>query len=170
MRQNATTPPRPFLCSTLLKNDGPGRRHTTILFPLPGKGIYRRPDGIIVEDKQDRWPGLTGPDTEGNMHGDNLARLDEVKFPGDTLYEDQYKVYRKIVGKNRTSMTLLEIHDCRPEKQRWVDQVANVTMKAWQTNRAKYWPLVLYPPIFTPRPPSISVAARIEPGLMPVTP
>lgn len=158
-----TTPPRPFLSSTLLKKDGAGRRHTTNPFPVPGRGIYRRPDIIIVKDKQDRWPGLAGPDTEGNIHGDNLARLVEVKFPGDDFGEGQYRDYMKIVGRNRTRMTILEIHDCRPEEQHWVDQVVNVTMKAWQTSGAKYWPLVLYPPIFMPRPPSTPVAARIEP-------
>lgn len=158
-----TTPPRPFLSSTLLEKDGAGRRHTTNPFPVPGRGIYRRPDVIIVKNKEDRWPGLAGPDTEGNMHSDNLARLVEVKFPGDRLYEDQYEEYMQIVGRNRTRMTILEIHDCRPEEHQWVDQVVNVTMKAWQISGAKFWPLALYPPVFMPRPPSTPVAARIEP-------
>lgn len=158
-----TTPPRPFLSSTLLEKDGAGRRHTTNPFPVPGRGIYRRPDVIIVKNKEDRWPGLAGPDTEGNMHSDNLARLVEVKFPGDVLSREQYNEYMQIVGRNRTRMTILEIHDCRPEEHQWVDQVVNVTMKAWQTSGAKYWPLALYPPVFIPRPPSTPVAARIEP-------
>ena len=158
-----TTPPRPFLSSTLLEKDGAGRRHTTNPFPVPGRGIYRRPDVIIVKNKEDRWPGLAGPDTEGNMHSDNLARLVEVKFPGDRLYEDQYEEYMQIVGRNRTRMTILEIHDCRPEEHQWVDPVVNVTMKAWQISGAKFWPLALYPPVFMPRPPSTPVAARIEP-------
>ncbi|WP_314139884.1 VRR-NUC domain-containing protein [Buttiauxella noackiae] len=158
-----TTPPRPFLSSTLLKEDGAGRRHTTNPFPVPGRGIYRRPDVIIVKNKEDRWPGLAGPDTEGQMHGDNLARLVEVKFPGDSFSEDQYDEYMQIVGDDTTRMTILEIHDCRPKEQQWVDQVVNVTMKAWQTSGAKYWPLALYPPIFMPRPTSTPVAARIEP-------
>ena len=158
-----TTPPRPFLSSTLLEKDGAGRRHTTNPFPVPGRGIYRRPDVIIVKNKEDRWPGLAGPDTEGNMHGDNLARLVEVKFPGDVLSREQYNEYMQIVGRNRTRMTILEIHDCRPEEHQWVDQVVNVTMKAWQISGAKYWPLALYPPVFMPRPPSTPVAARIEP-------
>ena len=158
-----TTPPRPFLSSTLLKKDGTGRRHTTNPFPVPGRGIYRRPDIIIVKDKQERWPGLAGPDSEGNMHSDNLARLVEVKFPEDSFKGGQYGDYMRIVGRNRSKMTILEIHDCRPEEQQWVDQVVNVTMKAWQSSGAKYWPLVLYPPIFMPRPPSTPVAARIEP-------
>lgn len=158
-----TTPPRPFLSSTLLEKDGAGRRHTTNPFPVPGRGIYRRPDVIIVKNKEDRWPGLAGPDTEGNMHSDNLARLVEVKFPGDVLSREQYDEYMQIVGRNRTRMTILEIHDCRPEEHQWVDQVVNVTMKAWQTSGAKYWPLALYPPVFMPRPPSTPVAARIEP-------
>ncbi|MCA1924401.1 VRR-NUC domain-containing protein [Buttiauxella noackiae] len=158
-----TTPPRPFLSSTMLKKDGAGRRHTTNPFPVPGRGIYRRPDIIIVKNKQDRWPGLAGPDTEGSMHGDNLARLVEVKFPGDELKRGQYDEYMLIVGNNRSKMTILEIHDCRPEEHQWADQVVNVTMKAWQTSGAKYWPLALFPPIFIPRPPSRPVAARIEP-------
>ncbi|WP_186369906.1 VRR-NUC domain-containing protein, partial [Yersinia aleksiciae] len=131
--------------------------------PVPGKGIYRRPDIIIVKDKQDRWPGLAGPDTEGNMHGDNLARLVEVKFPNDELKRGQYEEYMLIVGNNRSKMTILEIHDCRPEDQQWADQVVNVTMKAWKSSGAKYWPLLIYPPIFMPRPPSTPVAARVEP-------
>ncbi|WP_253377874.1 VRR-NUC domain-containing protein [unidentified bacterial endosymbiont] len=160
-----TTPPRPFLSSTLLEKKGAGRRHTTNPFPVPGKGIYRRPDVIIVKDKQDRWPGLAGPDHDDppGMHGDNLARLVEVKFPGDELKRGQYDEYMKIVGRNRTRMIILEIHDCRPDEQQWIDQVVNVTMKSWESSGAKYWPLFLYPPIFMPRPPSTPVAARLEP-------
>ncbi|MGY3069048.1 hypothetical protein ACVWYR_004406 [Pantoea agglomerans] len=157
-----TTPPRPFLSSTLL-DEGAGRRHTTNPFPVPGKGIYRRPDVIIVKNINDRWPGLAGPDTEGLMHADNLERLVEVKFPGDRLELDQYDEYMFIVGEDPNRMTILEIHDCRPEEQQWSDQVVNVTMKAWKTSGAKYWPLFLYPPIFTPRPPATPVPAKIEP-------
>ncbi|MEG1124802.1 MAG: VRR-NUC domain-containing protein, partial [Citrobacter sp.] len=157
-----TTPPRPFLSSTLLK-EGPGRRHTTNPFPVPGSGIYRRPDVIIVKNKYDRWPGLAGPDTESQMHVDNLERLVEVKFPGDDLKDDQYEEYMLIVGNDRKRMTILEIHDCRTEEQQWSDQVVNVTMKAWKTSGAKYWPLFLYPPIFTPRPPASPTPAKIEP-------
>ncbi|HII4325777.1 TPA: VRR-NUC domain-containing protein [Enterobacter cloacae] len=157
-----TTPPRPFLSNTLLE-EGAGRRHTTNPFPVPGKGIYRRPDVIIVKNINDRWPGLAGPDTEGLMHADNLERLVEVKFPGDRLELDQYDEYMFIVGEDPNRMTILEIHDCRPEEQQWSDQVVNVTMKAWKTSGAKYWPLFLYPPIFTPRPPATPVPAKIEP-------
>lgn len=159
-----TTPPRPFLSSALLE-EGAGRRHTTNPFPVPGKGNYRRPDIIIVKNMNDRWPGLAGPDTEGQMHTDNLERLVEVKFPGDTLKEDQYIDYMQIVGGfgNEERMTILEIHDCRPEEQQWSDQVVNVTMKAWKNSGAKYWPLFLYPPIFTPRPPATPMPAKVEP-------
>lgn len=159
-----TTPPRPFLSSMLL-SEGAGRRHTTNPFPVPGKGIYRRPDVIIVKNMNDRWPGLAGPDTEGQMHADNLQRLVEVKFPGDRLEREQYDEYMKIVGGigHEECMTILEIYDCRPEEQQWVDQVVNVTMKAWKTNGAKYWPLFLYPPIFTPHPPATPAPAKVEP-------
>ncbi|MCX8959053.1 VRR-NUC domain-containing protein [Erwinia psidii] len=157
-----TTPPRPFLSSALL-GEGAGRRHTTNPFPVPGKGNYRRPDVIIVKNMNDRWPGLAGPDTEGQMHTDNLERLVEVKFPGDVLKDSQYRDYMIIVGRDRNRMTILEIHDCRTEEQQWSDQVVNVTMKAWKTSGAKYWPLFLYPPIFTPRPPATPAPARVEP-------
>lgn len=157
-----TNPPRPFLSSSLL-GEGAGRRHTMNPFPVPGKGIYRRPDVIIVKNKQDRWPGLAGPDTEGQMHADNLERLVEVKFPGDDLKYDQYDEYMHIVGEDAKRMTILEIHDCRTKEQQWSDQVVNVTMKAWKTSGAKYWPLFLYPPIFTPRPPVPPTPAKVEP-------
>ncbi|CAI1044119.1 Uncharacterised protein [Serratia rubidaea] len=157
-----TIPPRPFLSSTLLA-EGPGRRHTINPFPVPGKGIYRRPDIIIVKNKYDRWPGLAGSDAEGQMHVDNLERLVEVKFPGDKLEREQYDEYMFIVGDDKTRITILEIHDCRNKEQQWGDQVINVTMKAWQTSGEKYWPLFLYPPIFTPRPPALPTPAKIEP-------
>jgi len=159
-----TTPPRPFLSSSLL-DEGPGRRHTTNPFPVPGKGLYRRPDVIIVKNRYDRWPGLAGPDTEGQMHVDNLERLVEVKFPGDKLGQEQYRDYMLIIGGvgNEDRMTILEIHDCRPQEQQWIDQVVNVTMKAWRTSGAKYWPLFLYPPIFTPRPSETPAPAKLEP-------
>lgn len=160
-----TTPPRPYLSSSLRDTEGPGRRHTLNPFPERGKGIYRRPDVIIVKNKADRWPGLAGPDSEGIMHADNLERLVEVKFPGDRLKEEQYNDYMLIVGGtgHENRMTILEIHDCRPEEQQWIDQVVNATMKAWKTSGAKYWPLFLYPPVFFPRPPSSPVPAKIEP-------
>lgn len=159
-----TTPPRPFLSSTLL-DEGAGRRHTANPFPVPGRGIYRRPDIIIVKNMNDRWPGLAGPDTEGLMHADNLERLVEVKFPGDKLEQEQYRDYMKIVGGvgNEERMTILEILDCRPQEQQWSDQVVNVTMQAWKASGAKYWPLYLYPPIFTSRPPAPPEPAKIEP-------
>lgn len=74
------TPPRPYLSSTLKETDGPRRRHTTNPFPEPGKDIYRRPDVIIVKNKQDRWPGLAGPDHDdppgmhsGTAGGDQVS-------------------------------------------------------------------------------------------------
>jgi hypothetical protein len=159
-----TTPPRPFLSSSLLA-DGAERRHTTNPFPVPGKGIYRRPDVIIVKNKQDRWPGLAGTDTEGVMHADNLERLIEVKFPGDKLDREQYEEYMLIVGGTgqERRMTILEIYDCRPEEHKWSDQVVNVTMQAWKTSGEKYWPLAIYPPIFIPRPPTSPSPAKIQP-------
>ncbi len=116
-----------------------------------------------MKNRKDRWPGLAGPDTDGNLHADNLERLVEVKFPGDDLKEGQYEDYMLIVGGTREKMTILEIHDCRPKEQQWSDQVVNVTLQNWLKSGAKYWPLFLYPPIFTPRPPDAPAPARIQP-------
>jgi hypothetical protein len=82
------------------------------------------------------------------MHADNLERLVEVKFPEDELKEGQYRDYMLIVGGpgNEERMTILEIHDCRPQEQQWSDQVVNVTLQNWVKSGAKYWPLYLYPP------------------------
>ncbi|MBF7996595.1 VRR-NUC domain-containing protein [Rahnella laticis] len=154
-----TTPPRPYLSSTLLKTEGAKRRHTTNPFPESGKGIYRRPDIIIVKNQQDRWPGLAGPDSENAMHADNLERLVEVKFPEDKFGDEQYEDYMLIVGRDRNRLTILEIHDCRPDEGKQADHVFNVAGKAV----SKYWPMFFFPPIFLPRPPTTPAAARIEP-------
>jgi len=154
-----TTPPRPYLSSTLLKAEKEQRRHTLNPFPEAGKGIYRRPDIIIVKNKQDRWPGLAGPDNEGIMHADNLERLVEVKFPEDSFGDEQYRDYMLIVGMDRERFTILEIHDCRPDEGKQADHVFNVAGKAI----SKYWPMFFYPPIFLPRPPGTPQPARIEP-------
>ncbi len=96
----------------------------------------------------DRWPGLAGPDAEGQMHADNLERLVEVKFPGDRLELDQYDEYMFIVGEDPNRMTILEIHDCRPEEQQWSDQVVNVTMKAPEDQRGEILATVPVPAHF----------------------
>ena len=41
--------------------------------------------------------------------------------------------------------------------------MVNVTLQNWVKSGAKYWPLFLYPPIFTPRPPDVPAPARIQP-------
>ncbi|EMD7797654.1 VRR-NUC domain-containing protein [Salmonella enterica] len=151
-----SSPPRPYLSST---QKGADRRHTTNPFPAVGKGVYRRPDIIIVKNKMDRWPGLAGPDEDGKPHGDNLDRLVEVKFPGDEFGDGQYEDYMLIVGNDRNRMTILEIRDCRPDRSKEVDNALNDL----RHGLIKVWPLFFFPPIFTPGPPKNPRPVAIQP-------
>ena len=118
-------PPMPFLSTTqgTFKNNpsippDPRRRHTTNPFP-PGStpGLLRRPDVIIVTNMFDRWPGRAGTDQDGAMHGDNLQRVVEVKFPDDELSEGQRDAYEQIAGGiNRFSVC--DINDCDGEREK----------------------------------------------------
>jgi hypothetical protein len=153
------TPPCPYLSSQLKQKDKANRRHTTNPFPVKGKGIYRRPDIIIVKDKYDRWPGLARLDADGYPHADNLERLVEVKFPGDNLSDRQYQDYMLIVGGSEKRFTILEIHDCRTDEGKETDRVLNLDRQGV----SKYWPMFFFPPIFLPGPPQNPKPARIEP-------
>ena len=100
-------PPTPFLSTSATRKGeapDPDRRHTLIPFP-PGltKGLLRRPDVIIVKNRGQRWPGQAGPDHHGVMHPDNLERVVEVKFPGDSLLPEQRAAYLLISGGNNVS-------------------------------------------------------------------
>lgn len=84
---------------------------------------YRCPDIIIVKDEMTRWPSLAGSDHRGDLHPDNLMRLIEVKFPGDTFSRDQERAYLKIVRLNRQLFVLLTVLDCRgKEEQEALDE------------------------------------------------
>ena len=72
---------------------------------------------IIVKDLLDRWPGRAGPDQDGVMHGDNLQRVVEVKFPDDSLGEEQRNAYIDIAGSiNRFSVC--DVNDCDGEREK----------------------------------------------------
>lgn len=116
--------PKPFLSTT--QGNNPNRRHSLTPFPKGmRKGWLRRPDLIIVKDKAVRWPGRATADHDGVAHGDNLHRVVEVKFPGDSLSDSQAKAYEKIAG-GRDRFTLL--HVIPPgEKQRQTQPVTKPT-------------------------------------------
>ncbi|AOY01802.1 VRR-NUC domain-containing protein [Jeongeupia sp. USM3] len=89
--------PRPFLSSSSGKDSN--RRHSLTPFPKGMRKNYlRRPDLIIVKSKAVRWPGRATTDHNGVAHGDNLRRVVEVKFPGDSLQRDQETAYKQIAG------------------------------------------------------------------------
>lgn len=96
----------------------PNRRHSHNPFPKGlVKGFLRRPDVTLVFNPTLRWPGLAGPDHEGIMHPDNITRIIEVKFPGDSLSPTQEKAYQKIAGDERR-FTVLDVVECEPEKKK----------------------------------------------------
>ncbi|KVV07369.1 VRR-NUC domain-containing protein [Burkholderia ubonensis] len=116
--------PIPFLASDKLL--GPGRRHSLNPFPKRPDGnpaVIRRPDVIIVRDPADRWPGRGTVDLDGAPHVDNLLRLAEVKFPGDTWGEGQEEAYQDIAGDRKTGnfrarMTVIDVSDCNRELEK----------------------------------------------------
>ncbi len=112
-------PPMPFLSTTqgIYKNNpsvppDPRRRHTLNPFP-PGSatGQLRRPDVIIVTNMFDRWPGRAGLDQDGAMHGDNLQRVVEIKFPDDDLTRAQRDAYIDIAG-GGDRFSVCDVNDC----------------------------------------------------------
>jgi hypothetical protein len=110
-------PPIPFLSSD--KTQGPGRRHSLNPFP-PGMkpGFLRRPDVIIVKNPMNRWPGRGIVDLDGAPHVDNMLRLVEVKFPGDTWGVGQEEAYQMIAGDFKNRMTVIDVSDCNGELEK----------------------------------------------------
>lgn len=121
--------PRPFLSSGN-KQEGPNRRHSLNPFP-PGfvKGFLRRPDIILVENAQVRWPGLATTDHEGKSHADNLCRVVELKFPGDELYRDQRDDYIRIAGGSRDRLVIADVSDCDGDLKKAKDAVRQPTVQ-----------------------------------------
>ncbi|MCY1293249.1 hypothetical protein D9M70_425030 [compost metagenome] len=171
-------PPIPFL-STSGTHRGtppdPNRRHTLNPFP-PGlsKGLLRRPDVIIVKDRNLRWPGQASADHQGVMHPGNLERVVEVKFPGDQLGDRQRQAYLLIAG-NDDRFSVLEVHDCRDEGERERDRQHNERQQPTGNSNPLLWPPLPWPgpgnnenprpapvpvPIYGPRP--IPRPARVE--------
>lgn len=143
-----TVPPTPFLSTSLSlpgSTSDPKRRHTLFPFP-PGmtKGMLRRPDVIIVKNRNVRWPGQAGLDHQKEQHSDNLERLVEVKFPGDRLEIDQENAYLKIAG-NRARFSVLEINDCRDDDERERDRQYNKEQKPTSSFNPQHWPSLIPP-------------------------
>ncbi|MCH4242923.1 VRR-NUC domain-containing protein [Acinetobacter gerneri] len=93
------------------ENYGENRRHSPswrsrIVLKNPAGGYRRRPDLIIVKDESRRWPGRTikAEDSIYELaYKDNLKRLVEMKFPKDSLNQDQEEDYKYISGFKRFS-------------------------------------------------------------------
>jgi hypothetical protein len=105
--------PKPFLSQT---SKDLNRRHHLTPFPKGGrKGHLRRPDLIIVKDKNIRWPGRAATNHENQPHPDNLRRVVEIKFPKDNFAEKQMIAYEQIAG-GRDRPTLLHVSSKSREK------------------------------------------------------
>lgn len=159
-------PPTPFLSSSWWRKGqtpDPARRHTLIPFPTGmTKGLLRRPDVIIVQNRALRWPGLAGPDHHGVMHPDNLSRVVEVKFPGDSLAPEQRTAYIKIAG-GRQRFSVLEIQDCRDDGERERERQHNNAHQPTGQSNPLHWPIV--PPLI---PPAQTPGSKPKPAPVPV--
>ncbi|PHM39171.1 hypothetical protein Xmau_03077 [Xenorhabdus mauleonii] len=103
--------------------------------PSPEKAVefkvtrIRRPDIILVKNKQVRWPGRAETYFDGSKHPDNLERLIEVKFPGDILSEAQESDYKKICKPER--FCVLHVKDNRGTKE-WESQTEEAKELEWE--------------------------------------
>jgi hypothetical protein len=147
------SPPMPFIS----KNQGaPGRRRRTLNpVPLRGTGIeniYRKVDAIIVEEPENLWCGQGTICEERMPQVPNIARVVEVKFPGDRFRAGQLKDNLAIAG-DVNKFTVLEIHDCRAKTDKERDTLTNELLSKF----GKIWPWLLIPPVFGPgtKPPNI---------------
>ncbi|WP_323868146.1 VRR-NUC domain-containing protein [Xenorhabdus szentirmaii] len=121
----------------------------------------RRPDIVLVKNKQLRWPGRDAQYIDGSVHPDNLKVLIEVKFPGDSLTRDQEKDYPLIAGKDRFGLFVVE--DNR-DSEEWKNQSAEA--QAAEMDYIKNH-LALFGGLFPPvggshRPPSPAPAPSPE--------
>lgn len=67
----------------------------------------RRPDLIIVKNPERRWPGggvAAKYSVYDQDYADNIKRVVEMKFPNDSLSEEQEKDYQYIAGEGRFSV------------------------------------------------------------------
>lgn len=147
-------PPIPFLSTSFSRGQqpDPDRRHTMTFFPSGRtSGLLRRPDVIIVQNANVRWPGTMGPDHDGAMHPDNLERVVEVKFPKDFLSREQRQDYERIAGKKKR-FAVLEVSDCRDDEERERDREFNREHKPTRASDPAKW-LPLLPPNTPDQPP-----------------
>lgn len=141
-----TVPPKPFLSTSgnpKTGNPDPNRRHSNNPFPKGlVKGFLRRPDVALVANPLLRWPGLAGPDHEGIMHPDNILRIIEVKFPGDSLSPAQ-----KIAG-GPTRFTVLDVAECEPEKKKEPAKTPGIAPVPQNKTDRRLQPV----PVYSPQP------------------
>lgn len=98
------------------------------------------------------------------MHPDNLERVVEVKFPGDSLGRDQEEAYLDIAGSPRR-FSVLEIQDCRDDGERERDRQTNQSEQPTANRNPLSWPAI--PPLIMPGSGG-DQAPRPAPVLVPV--
>lgn len=96
----------------------------------------RRPDIILVRDQSNRWPGRN-EGWDGKSVTDNLLRLIEVKFPGDSLSKEQERDYKQIATEERFSV--FHVADNRRREERESARQAQTSLLAtYEKNMAHY--------------------------------
>jgi hypothetical protein len=115
----------------------------------PGTGLIRRPDVLIVKD-------ASKPPTQ-----DNIKQIVEMKFPPDTITEEQESAYETIAGDTK-KLTTLEPGDCDCESSEPKGPHVPVEELGVAASVAA-WALYILSRGKSPRPP-----LRPVPGLVPV--
>ncbi|OTA20046.1 hypothetical protein Xbed_01761 [Xenorhabdus beddingii] len=172
MRGTKRTPLPKLATSAQKKEDYSGNLpHSESWFPnlsaqdMIKHGItgFRRPDIILVQNQQFRWPGRDATYLDGIEHEDNLKILIEVKFPGDTLSEGQKKDYPVIATKERFGILVVE--DNRDSKE-WTTQSAEARA-AEMDNIRNHMALFggLFPPVGGGNTPPKPVPLPAYPGI-----
>lgn len=84
------------------------------------KAYRRRPDLIIVKNAERRWPGgeVSAKYSVYNQdYADNIKRVVEMKFPNDSLSEEQEEDYQYIAGEGRFSVIHITEDDNQQEQE-----------------------------------------------------
>jgi hypothetical protein len=123
-------------------------------------GQTRRPDVIIVKYRTVRWPGLATTDHDGVAHPDNIVRVVEMKFPGDSLDKEQEKAYKLIAGGGVDRLCIVDVNDCNKELEK--------ARKNASQPQSSTTPQSTQPPILLPPPPPGTPPGKGGRKLMPM--
>ncbi|GAB1440271.1 hypothetical protein MASR2M36_30530 [Providencia sp.] len=117
----------------------------------------RRPDIILVENENIRWPGRNVTYFDGCPYQDNLKMLIEVKFPGDDLGEGQERDYKIISTYDRFGVLRIDKSDLDQRKTEIAGE-----REALLGEFGHLFPTLLLPPTIRPNPPQQPEPVRVR--------